>query len=110
MSLHRGERAVAGGPPLLESIRERFQPARIRDPEANDRDRRLVVVLLEEHPLQYLCPLVAVAREEVRSLTEVPQNRARLRQGTSVVEHEGRDAKRRVEATEEVGPVRPVDD
>ena len=34
------------------------RPSRVGDPEPHDRDRRLVVVLLEEHPLQHLRALV----------------------------------------------------
>ena len=60
--LHRVERAVPGRRPLLDPVGERLRPARVRDPEAHDRDRRLVVVLLEEHPLQHLRPLVAILR------------------------------------------------
>ena len=61
-ALHRVERAIAGRRPLLEPVGERLRPPRVREPEADDGDRRLVVVLLEEHPLEHLRPLVAVGR------------------------------------------------
>ena len=86
-----------------ETILERFRPARVGDPEADDRERRLVVVLLEEHPLQDLRALVPVRGTKSVPLAEVPENRAGLRERPAVVEHERRDAERRIEAAEQVG-------
>ena len=45
----------------LDLRRPAADPAAHRDPEADDRDRRLVLVLLEEHPLQDLGALVGVS-------------------------------------------------
>ena len=92
MPLDRAQRTVPGRGALLEAIGERLRLARIGKPEADDGDRRLVVVLLEEHPLQHLRALVAVVRDEPRPLAEVPEDRARLGERPAVAEHERRDA------------------
>ena len=84
--------------PLLEPVRERVGPAGVGDPEADDRDRRLVLVLLEEHPLQHLRLPVAVVGSEAALRAQIPEDRVRLAERASVVEHERRDAQRRVEA------------
>jgi hypothetical protein len=69
-----------------------------------------VVVLLEEHPLQHLRPLVPILRQVLGALGEVDEDRVRLGQRPAVVEHERRHAKRRIEATEKLRAPRPVGD
>ena len=84
--------------------------ARVRDQEAHDRDRRLVLVLLEELPLQHLRALVAISRDVLGAVAEVPEDRVRLGERAAVVEHERRHPPRRVEVAEHLGAVRAVDD
>jgi len=69
-------------------------------PETGHGNERLVAVLLEEHPLQRLSPLIGVGGHVRRALAEVPEDRARLRQRATVVEHEGGDAQRGVQRAE----------
>src|SRR5690242_1655774 len=110
VALHRGQRAVAVAVPLLEPVRHRHVASRVPEPEARHGDVRLVVVLLEEHPLQDARPFVEVIGDEGRPLAEVPEDRSRLAERPAVVEHERRHAQGRVEAAEHVRPVRAVDD
>ena len=111
VTLHCVERAVPGSAPFVEPIRELLsRPARVREPEAHDCNRRLMVVLLEEHPLQHLCALERIARNELRPLAEEPEDRTRFTEGAPVVEHDRRNSERRVEAAEQLRPVRPVGD
>jgi hypothetical protein len=84
--------------------------ARVRDEKTHDGDRRLVAVLLEEHPLQHLRPVVRVLGDEARPLCEVPEDRAGLRERATVVQHESRNAEVRVEAPEYLPAVRAIDD
>jgi hypothetical protein len=93
-----------------EPIGELLGAAGVAEPETRDRDRGLVVVLLEEHPLQNLRALVRVIRDERRAVAEVPEDRVRLRQRPPVVEHDRRHAQSRVQPAEEVRSVRAVDD
>ncbi len=108
LSLHGVERPVPRRHPLLEAVGERLRPARVRDPEAHDRDRRLVVVLLEEHPLEHLRALVSIVGHEPRAVGEVPEDCARLGEGAAVVQDQGRNTERRVLPAEQLGPVRTV--
>ena len=108
--LHRRERAVALRVQLRELVAHLLRAAGVDEPEARHRDGRLVVVLLEEHPLQHLCPLVGVVRDEARALAEKPEDRAGLAERPAVVEHERRHAQRRVEPAEHLRPVGAVDD
>src|SRR5581483_6947443 len=111
VALHRRERL---GPTLPESRQPLLvlgtRELRVRDQEPSDRKHRLGFVLLEEHPLQHTRPIETVLRHEASSLAEVPENRARLAETATVVEHERRDAQRRVQPAEGTGPVRSVDD
>ena len=110
VSLHRVEGLVARGHLRVELICERFWPAGELEPEAHDRECYLQLVLLEEHPLEHLRPLVAILGDEARSLAEVPEDRPGLRQRAAVVENERRHAERRIELAEQLVPIRPVDD
>ena len=92
VTLHCGESPLAGRRSFGETIRELVRAAGVREPETRNRDRRLVVVLLEEHPLQDLRALVRGLRHETRALAEVPEDRARLRERPPVVEYERRHA------------------
>ena len=110
VALHRVERPrsvrpEARQPLLVVGARQ----LRVADQEPRDRDRRLVLVLLEEHPLQRLRTRVAVVGHEAASFTRVPEDRARLGKRAAVVEDERRHAQRRVEPAEDVGSVRAVD-
>jgi hypothetical protein len=109
--VHRGERlgAVrqqARQPPLVPLPRQ----LRVRHEEASDRDRRLVLVLLEEEPLQHLRALVPVGRHPGRVVAEVPEDRVRLGERPPVVEHDRRYPPCRVELVELVTGRRAVDD
>ena len=92
VALERPERAVARRHSFGKPVGEGFGLPGVRDPEADDGDRGLEVVLLEEHPLQHLGTLVRVIRNESRAFAEVPEDRARLAERPSVVEHERRHA------------------
>ena len=97
--VHRRERRVASLAPLLgvgivvDVAEHRAVP--------DDRDVRLVVVLLEEHPLQDACAVERVGGDEVRAFGEVPEDRARFGQMPAVVELEHRHTKRRVLVAEQ---------
>jgi hypothetical protein len=84
------------------------------DPEARPgpqhREIGLVVVLLEEHPLEHLRALVAVGRQVLRPLGEVEQDRAGLRQRPAVVEDQRRDPQGRVERADQLRPAGAVAD
>ena len=69
-----------------------------------------MAVLLEELPLQDLRALVRVGRDELRAVGEVPEDRVRLGERTSVVEDERRHAQPGVEVTEYLRTIRAVDD
>src|SRR5262249_55676810 len=72
--------------------------------------RRLVVVLLEEHPLKHLRTLVAVRRHEGGAFAEVRDDRVRLGERAAVVEYEGRNTERRVQPSEKLRARRAIDD
>ena len=80
------------------------------EPETRHGDRRLVVVLLEEHPLQNLGALVSVLRREPRPFCEVPADRAGLGQRPTVVEDQRRHAQRGIQIAEQLWTVRAVCD
>jgi len=90
--LHRVERAGTAVVPARKPLAGLVGPAGVGEPEPRHRDVRLVVVLLEEHPLQHLSALVRVVGHEACALAEVPEDRARLAERAPVVEHERRDA------------------
>ena len=69
-----------------------------------------MAVLLEEHPLEHLRALVRVVGHVRGPVPEVPEDRVRLPERPPVVEHERRHAKRRVQLTEKLLAVRPIDD
>ena len=69
-----------------------------------------MVVLLEELPLEHLSALVPVDRHERGAVGEVPEDRVRLGEGATVVEHERRHAERRVQPAEDVGAVGAIGD
>ena len=69
-----------------------------------------MLVLLEEHPLEHLRTLVGVSGHVPGAVSEVPENRVRLGEGTTVVEHERRYPQGRVQVSQQLGPVRPIDD
>src|SRR5262249_37729156 len=79
-------------------------------PEPHNGDRRLEVVLLEEHPLQHLRPQIPVFWDEARALAEVPEDRSRLAERAAVVEHERRHTQARIELAEQLAPIRAVGD
>src|SRR5262249_16050376 len=54
--------------------------------------------------------LPRVARNVLRPLAEIPQNRVRLPERATVVEDKRRDSQRRIQATEQLLATRPVDD
>src|SRR4051812_28852188 len=58
--LHRLQRFAPGGAPRLEVVRRREVVGGDRVPEPRHRDPRLVLVLLEEQPLQHLPALVVI--------------------------------------------------
>src|SRR5262245_5702413 len=76
--------------------RRAFREPPLVRPEAQRRDVRLVVVLLEAHPREDLGPREALRRQERRALREIPEDRVRLGQAGAVLELEGRDAAVRV--------------
>ena len=80
----------------------------IRD--RNDRECRLQLILLEEHPLEQLSSRVTILGNETRSVPEVPEDRSGLCEWPTVVEYEGWHAKCRVELAEQFSPIRAVDD
>ncbi len=110
MPLHRRQRAIARGHPLLNPLGEFVGPPRIHEPEANDRDGGLMVVLLEEHPLEHLRPLVPIDGHKPCPFAEVPEDRSGLRQRAAVVEDDRRHAKSGVELAEQLVPIGSVDD
>ena len=110
MPLHRVERHVSVRRLLPDPLGVLLRLARVGEQEPDDGDRRLVLVLLEELPLEHLRALVAVVGDVVRAVAEVPEDRVRLRERPAVVEHERRHAPRRVEVAEHLGAVRAVDD
>src|SRR5712671_4171847 len=63
-----------------------------REPEARHRDVGFVTVLFEEHPLQHLGPAPTVSRQQECILAQVPKDRVRLREHTSIPEFEQRNA------------------
>ena len=107
--LHRVERLDAA---LVQRVALGLVPlraARIGLQEPEHGDRRLVLVLLPEHPLEHLRPRVRLGRHEARPLTEVPDDRVRLGQRAAVVEHERRHAARGAQPVELVPRLRSVD-
>src|SRR5690349_17051420 len=104
------ERAVAAGPFALELGRVLVDPAEDLDPEPRDRQIRLDLVLLEEHPLQDARPLERIVRHPLRPVAEIPQDRVRLAEMLPVVELERRHAQRGILSAQYLAPVRPVDD
>ena len=109
MFLHRVEGAVAARVPLLQDGRVGLDAA-VVEPEPRHGDLRLVIVLLEELPLQHLRALVAILRDVLRAVAEVPEDGVRLGERTAVVEHERWHAERRVQGAEDTGSVRPIRD
>ena len=107
---HGSERPVAGDRPLLDRRRVALRIAGVRDEEPDDRDRRLMGVLLEEHPLQHLRAVVSILRHEPGAFPEVPEDRSGLGQRPPVVENERRNAEVRIEPTEDLAAIRAVDD
>ncbi len=73
MLLHHAERALSSSQQIRQTRIISF-PLEHSD-EARDRDGRLVVVLLEEHPLQHLCAAESVVRDQPRAFAEVPEDR-----------------------------------
>src|ERR1700704_742040 len=67
-----------------------------REPEARHRDVGFVTVLFEEHPLQHLGPAPTVSRQQECILAQVPKDRVRLREHTSIPEFEQRNATIRI--------------
>ena len=98
--LERRERFHAAFRQMMALRLPDLRPRRVRLEEARDRDRRLVLVLLEEHPLERLRAVVAVLRDEPRALSEVRDDRVRLRERAAVVEDERRRVARRIERGE----------
>ena len=110
MAVQRGERAVAGAPLRLQLVCVLLALAEQRDPEPRDGDRRLDLVLLEEHPLEDAGAVERVVGDVLRAVAEVPEDRVRLGEVLAVVELERRHAQRRVLPAEELRPVRAVED
>jgi D-cysteine desulfhydrase len=81
-----------------------------RQPEAEDRDRGLVLVLLEEHPLQHLGALEGIVGEVAAAVGEVPEDRVGLGERTTVLEHDRRHGERRAEPVEHRSSIRAIDD
>jgi hypothetical protein len=108
--LHPGERAISLLEPAVQLVLHALRPARVGEPEPGDRDRGLVLVLLEEHPLEHLGPLEPVVGNERRALAEVPEDRPRLAERPAVVEDERGDPQGGVQVAEHLLPVRAVDD
>src|ERR1700719_3205119 len=61
------------------------------EPEAGHRDIGLMTVLLEEHPLQHLGAAPTGGGQQKRILAQVPENRVRLRERSSILEFEQRN-------------------
>src|SRR5438105_3334465 len=76
--LERGKRLDAALRQILALCLPDLRPRGVRLEEARHRNRGLVLVLLEEHPLERLRAVVAVLRYEARALGEVPDDRVRL--------------------------------
>src|SRR4029077_13011795 len=76
-----------------------------REPEAGHRDVGFVTVLFEEHPLQHLGAAPTVGRQQERILAQVPKDRVRLREHTSILEFEQRNAAIRI-LSEKIGLAR----
>src|SRR5262245_17216191 len=93
---------------LLEGLRRRRHV--VEDPVPRDGDVRLVAVLLEEHPLQRLRPVVRVSRHVRSPVGEVPEDRVGLSEAAAVLQHHRGDAEARVEIAENLLAVRPVHD
>ncbi len=110
VALHCGQRPMSGGLTPRQPVGELLGPPGVREPEPGNGDRGLVVVLLEEHPLQHLSPLVRVVGHEAGALAEVPEDRTGLSQRPPVVEHERRHAQRGIQTAEHIRSVRAVDD
>src|SRR5262245_48102524 len=105
-AVERGERSLRL---LGDAVGEAIRVAEDRDPEAQDRDVRLVAVLLEEHPLQGLGALEGVPRHVRGAVAQVPDDRVGLRQRPPVVEVEHRHPQRRVALAEHRLAARAVD-
>src|SRR2546427_9385844 len=58
-------------------------------PQARQADRRLDLVLLEEHPLLYQPLRANVRRQQLRAARQVQQDRVRLGEGEAVLHDEG---------------------
>ena len=116
----RGTPARPGGAPARRARRSRRPGAlalpleplrrpRVHEPEARDRDVRLVAVLLEEHPLQHLRALVGVGACTEFRPRSTRGSRSTPRAGDQIVEDKRQDAQPRVEVAEQLGAVRAVD-
>src|SRR5690348_15426393 len=103
MSLHDAESCAA----LLEPLRQLAAPGRVGgqvfEYEPRCCDVRLVAVLLEEHPLQYLGTRHRRCRKERRAVTEVPEDSIRLGETGAIVELERRNAAVRIPGEEAGG-------
>ncbi len=110
VALHRVERHVPVRRLLPDALGVPLGLARVGDQEPDDGDRRLVLILLEELPLEHLGALVSVVGDEPGAVAEIPENRVRLRERPTVVEHERRHPPRRIEIAEHLGAIRAVDD
>src|SRR6266702_7421805 len=80
MCLHDYERGIPRGMPFgyqMEFRRQGFLRFEA-EPAARNGDIGLMLILLEEHPLQSLCPSPCVRWHEGRVLREVEQNGARF--------------------------------
>jgi hypothetical protein len=110
VTFHCRESPVSRCGTFGEAIGELIRTAGVREPESGNRDRRLVVVLLEEHPLQNLRAVVRILWNEAGALTEIPEDRARFRERPTVVQHECWNAQRRVQLAQHVSSIRAVDD
>jgi len=110
VSLHRIECHVPSGRLLPDPLRVALGLTRERNQEADDRDRGLVLVLLEELPLQHLRTLVGVVGDVGRPVAEIPEDRVRLRERPAVVEDERRHPPGGIEIAENLGAIRAIDD
>ena len=108
VALERRKRRIAAAALRLELV---WRGGDVPDvePEAKNRDVRLVAVLLEELPLQHLCSFEPVVRQVGSALGEMEGDRVRLAERAPVVEDERRNPQARVESTEDLRSVRAVD-
>jgi hypothetical protein len=85
--LHDGQCPVACLQKLRHAFGGRFStPRRVAAQRPVHRDRRLVIVLLEEQLLVHFCPVIRIARNEIGRFAEIEQDRIRLGEKPAVVE------------------------